>query len=65
MKKMSYMSGLGLGKNLQGPVKFEAQGTLVRTTGLGYSPLISSKVKKGNMLEVYFVKEEAKQIYQG
>ncbi|KAI8568357.1 hypothetical protein RHMOL_Rhmol02G0191800 [Rhododendron molle] len=65
MKKMSYMPGLGLGKNLQGPAKFKAQGTLVRTTGLGYSPSSSGKVKMGNRLEDYFVKEEAKQIYQG
>ncbi|KAI8530381.1 hypothetical protein RHMOL_Rhmol11G0053800 [Rhododendron molle] len=38
MKKMSNMPGIGLGKNLQGPAKFEAQGTLMRTIGLGYSP---------------------------
>ncbi|KAI8546929.1 hypothetical protein RHMOL_Rhmol07G0157700 [Rhododendron molle] len=37
----------------------------MRTTGLGYSPSSNSKVKKGNRLEDYFVKEEAKQIYQG
>ncbi|KAG5536191.1 hypothetical protein RHGRI_023845 [Rhododendron griersonianum] len=65
MKKMSYMPGLGLGKNLQGPAKFEAQGTLIRTTGLGYLLSSDGKMKKGDKLEDYFVKEKAKQIYQG
>ncbi|KAG5553442.1 hypothetical protein RHGRI_011357 [Rhododendron griersonianum] len=62
---MSYMPGLGLGKNLQGPAKFEAMGTLTRTTGLGYLPSGSNKVKKGERLEDYFIKEKAKQVYQG
>ncbi|KAG5531759.1 hypothetical protein RHGRI_026397 [Rhododendron griersonianum] len=59
------MPGLGLGKNLQGPAKFEEQGTLTRTTGLGYLPFGDRKVKKGDRLEDYFVKEKAKQVYQG
>ncbi|KAG5528960.1 hypothetical protein RHGRI_029577 [Rhododendron griersonianum] len=59
------MPGLGLGKNLQGPTKFEAQGTLIRTTGLGYLPSDDRKVKKGDRLKDYFVKEKAKQVYQG
>ncbi|KAG5554221.1 hypothetical protein RHGRI_011919 [Rhododendron griersonianum] len=63
MKKMSYMLGLGLGKNLQGPAQFEEQGTLTRTTGLGYHHSEDRKEKKGNRLEDYFVKEKAKQIY--
>ncbi|KAF7153593.1 hypothetical protein RHSIM_Rhsim01G0156800 [Rhododendron simsii] len=37
----------------------------MRTIGLGYSPSSGSKVKKGDRLEDYFVKEKAKQIYQG
>ncbi|XP_058208176.1 uncharacterized protein LOC131321189 [Rhododendron vialii] len=65
MKKMSYMPSLGLGKNLQGPAKFEARETLIRTTGLGYSPSNGSKTNKGDRLEDYFVKEKTKQVYQG
>ncbi|KAG5564943.1 hypothetical protein RHGRI_000971 [Rhododendron griersonianum] len=65
MKKMSYMPGLGLGKNLQGPAQFEEPGTLTRVTGVGYHPSEDKKEKKGDRLEDYFVKEEAKQIYQG
>ncbi|KAG5524070.1 hypothetical protein RHGRI_030912 [Rhododendron griersonianum] len=59
------MPGLGLGKNLQGPAKFEEQGTLIRTTGLGYLPSGDRKVKKGDRLEDYFVKEKAKHVYRG
>ncbi|KAG5554220.1 hypothetical protein RHGRI_011918 [Rhododendron griersonianum] len=59
------MSGLGLGKNLQGPVQFEEPGTLTRVTGLGYHPFEDRKEKKGDRLEDYFVKEKAKLIYQG
>ncbi|KAG5531685.1 hypothetical protein RHGRI_026341 [Rhododendron griersonianum] len=40
-------------------------GTLIRTTGLGYLPSGGSKVKKGERLEDYFIKEKAKQVYQG
>ncbi|KAG5544329.1 hypothetical protein RHGRI_016922 [Rhododendron griersonianum] len=65
MKKMSYMPGLGLGKNLQGPAQFEEPGTLTRVTGVGYHPSEDRKEKKGDRLEDYFVKEKAKQIYQG
>ncbi|KAI8550831.1 hypothetical protein RHMOL_Rhmol06G0138200 [Rhododendron molle] len=65
MKKMSYMPGLVLGKNLQGPAKFEVRGTLMRTAGLGYLLSGDSKVKKGDRLEDYFVKEKVKQVYQG
>ncbi|KAI8527610.1 hypothetical protein RHMOL_Rhmol12G0088800 [Rhododendron molle] len=56
MKKISYMPRLGLGKNLQGPAKFEAQGTLMHTTGLGYSPSGSSKLESDEEVEV--VKEQ-------
>ncbi|KAF7148692.1 hypothetical protein RHSIM_Rhsim03G0127400 [Rhododendron simsii] len=65
MKKISHMLGLGLGRNLQCLAKFEARGTLMRTTGLEYFASNSSKAKKGDRLEDYFVKEKAKQIYQG
>ncbi|KAG5541032.1 hypothetical protein RHGRI_021053 [Rhododendron griersonianum] len=37
----------------------------MRTTGLGYLLLSDQKVKKGDRLEDYFVKEKAKQVYQG
>ncbi|KAG5523957.1 hypothetical protein RHGRI_030830 [Rhododendron griersonianum] len=40
-------------------------GTLIHTTGLGYLPSGGSKVKKGERLEDYFIKEKAKQVYQG
>ncbi|KAG5557819.1 hypothetical protein RHGRI_007906 [Rhododendron griersonianum] len=40
-------------------------GTLIRITGLGYLPSGNSKVKKGERLEDYFIKEKAKQVYQG
>ncbi|KAG5523690.1 hypothetical protein RHGRI_030614 [Rhododendron griersonianum] len=59
------MPGLGLGKNLQGPAQFEEQGTLTRIIGLGFHSSGDKKEKKGDRLEDYFVKEKAKQIYQG
>lgn len=62
MKKMSYMLGLGLGKNLQGPPKFNITGTTVRKTGLGYKPSKDEVVKEGDRLEDYFVKKPNKSI---
>lgn len=62
---MSYMPGVGLGKNLQGPPKFNITGTLMRKTSSGYKPSKDEVVKKGDRLEDYFVKEKAKRIYQG